>query len=102
MKMWTFEVPLQVYQGKAAWHYVLLPGDVAEAIEFRYGHLKRGWGSLPVRLTIGDSTISTSIFTDKKRGTFMLPMKASLRKSKELTVGMMVEITLEVAIDSGW
>lgn len=38
-----------------------------------------GWGSVRVRAVLGGSAWDTSIFPDAKSGTYLLPLKASIR-----------------------
>lgn len=60
--------------------------------------MKRGWGSLPVMATIGKTTWKTSIFPDKKRGAYLLPIKAEVRKKEEIEKDDMVALLLEVRL----
>ena len=56
--------------------------------------MSRGWGSLKVVATIGESRWSTSVFPSKDSG-WILPVKAAVRKAEGLGVGDAVEVTLE-------
>ncbi|MCH7604898.1 DUF1905 domain-containing protein [Patescibacteria group bacterium] len=63
-----------LYSGMAGWHFVTLPRKQSKEIEDLYsGILKRGWRSLQVTVIIGTTSWNTSIFPDKKSGTYMLP-----------------------------
>jgi hypothetical protein len=63
-----------LYPGMAGWHFVSLPKKPSAEIKTRFGLMKRGWGSLPVAVTIlrprsrqvGKTSFRTSIFPDKK------------------------------------
>lgn len=94
----TFEIneKLWVYPGKAAWHFITLPTDVGQEIDFYFGHQKKGWGSLPVHVTIGQTTWKTSIFPDKKSGSYVLPIKAAVREKESLQAERVVTLSLEV------
>jgi hypothetical protein len=85
-----------MYPGKAAWFFVNVPEKTSEEIEFYFAHEKRGWGSLPVHVTIGETTWKTSIFTDKKTATFLLPIKSEVRKKEEIKEGDVIQVTVEV------
>src|SRR5688572_28510801 len=69
-----------LYPSIAGWHFLSLPQKQSEEIKKTFAPLKRGWGSLPVHVTIGTTHWSTSIFPDKKSGTYLLPLKADVRK----------------------
>lgn len=46
--------------------------------------LAGGWGSLPVMATIGKTSWKTSIFPDKKSESYLLPLKAEVRKKEKI------------------
>jgi hypothetical protein len=58
--------------------------------------MKRGWGSLPVEVTVGKTTWRTSIFPDKKAGAYLFPLKASVRKKEGISEGDMITLVLEI------
>jgi hypothetical protein len=76
----------------AAWHFYIVPKKDSERIKDAYtnGGNKnsvrklRGWGSIPVTVTIGKTTWKTSIFPDKRSGSYLLPLKAEVRKKEGL------------------
>jgi hypothetical protein len=78
------------------WTFVSLPADVAERIRDAAGGVRRGFGSIRVRVTVGLTTWTTSIFPDGEHDTFVLPIKKAVRKAQKLDVGDTAEITLEV------
>lgn len=78
------------------WTFVSLPADEAEKIRDAAGGVRRGFGSIRVRATVGLTTWTTSIFPDGERDTFVLPVKKAVRKAQKLDVGDTVRVTLEV------
>lgn len=92
--MYTFSAKLWVYKGYAAWHFVTVPKKIGVAIKGETKGLKRGWGSVPVIVTIGKTEFKTSIFPDKVSGSYFLPVKASVRKSEDIEEGDMLTIVL--------
>ncbi len=77
-----------LYPGESAnWHFFTIPKKESSAIKEAFTGLTRGWGSLPVTVTIGKTTWTTSIFPDSKSGTFVLPLKAQIRKKEALYEG---------------
>lgn len=92
----SFKAKVQVFEGPAAWYYLMLPVNVAEEIEFFFAHLKLGWGSLPVEVTVGEITWKTSIFTVKKNNSFMLPLKLEIRKKEGINEGDLIKVTLKI------
>lgn len=82
--MYSFHTKIWVYPGPAAWHFASVPKTISAKIQKKFGMKTRGWGSLPVEVSLGKSKWETSIFPDKRSGTFLLPLKAAIRKAEEL------------------
>ena len=57
---------------------------------------RRGFGSSRVRVTVGASTWTTSIFPDSARGTYVLPIKRAIRNAERLDVGDIATVTVEL------
>ena len=93
---YRFRSELWRWQGDAAWHFVTLPADVSDDIEARTAHLSRGFGSVRVRVTVGATTWSTSVFPDSKLGAYLLPVKKDVRRAEDLEEGADVEIGLDL------
>ncbi len=85
-----------LYPGMAGWHFITIPQDVSEDITKQFKYLKRGWGSLPVKVTLGKTMWETSIFPDKKLKAYLLPIKAEIRKKEKIQSGDKVSIILEI------
>jgi hypothetical protein len=95
-RTFTVRAKIWLYPGMAGWHFVSLPKKTAKTITDRFSDEKRGWGSLPVTVTIGHSTWKTSIFPDTKEGTYLLPLKAVVRKKEHIKANDSISITLEI------
>jgi hypothetical protein len=85
-----------LYPGMAGWHFVSIPKAQSAKIKALFGAMKRGWGSLPVVATIGKTSWKTSIFPDKKTGTYLLPLKSDVRKKEKISVGDLVILGLDI------
>jgi hypothetical protein len=95
-KTYSFKATVWLYPGMAGWHFVTLPKDTRDDINFYFAHAKRGWGSLPVNVTIGKTTWKTSIFPDKKADSYLLPLKAEVRKKEIIKEGDSVKFSLVI------
>lgn len=84
---YEFNAPIWLYQGQGAWHFITLPIDNATHIRSLITGPRRGWGSVRVKVRIGSTTWSTSIFPYKEVNSFILPIKASVRKAEDLSLG---------------
>jgi hypothetical protein len=96
VKTFTIKAKVWVFAGKAAWSFVTLPKKDTEDIRFLFAHVKRGWGSLPVVVTVGKTTWKTSIFPDKDSRSYVLPLKAEVRKKENIKKGDMLSLSLEI------
>jgi hypothetical protein len=90
----TFTAPLWLWQGKGAWYFITLPQDEAMLVRMAAQGPRRGWGSLSVRATIGESVWNTSLFPDSKSRSYLLPVKAAVRKAEHLETGGETKVTL--------
>jgi hypothetical protein len=92
----NFTAKVWLYNGHSAWHFISLPKTLSAKIKKLFLGLERGWGSLPVKVTIGESEWRTSIFPDTKTKSYLLPLKAGIRKKENLKVGDKVKVSLEI------
>ncbi len=95
-RAFRFSAEVWIYPGETAWHFVSLPQDIADEIDDEPGPERRGFGSRRVEVTAGGTTWNTSIFPDRSRGTFLLPLKKDVRHREGIAVGDRVLITLVV------
>jgi Domain of unknown function (DUF1905) len=102
---YTLTTPLWLWttdKAPASWHFLTIAGQVADDIHATVlmrrmeGGPKRGWGSIKVRATIGDTSWETSIFPAKDLGGWLLPVKAAVRKAEGLIVGDAVTVTVSL------
>ena len=93
-----FEAELWIWDARRAdsWTFVTLPSDASEEIRDRDVGPRRGFGSLRVRVTIGGSSWTTSIFPDGARGGYVLPVKRAVRTSERLEAGDVAAVTVEL------
>ena len=94
--MHRFEAELWRWDGAAAWHFVTVPDDVSDEIEEATGPARRGFGSVRVQVTIGGSTWTTSVFPDKQRRAYLLPVKQAVRRAESLEAGDRARVALEL------
>ena len=95
-KTYFFQAKVWLYPGKAGWHFITVPSDITADIDYHFDHLKKGWGSLPVKVTVRNTTWETSIFPDKKSKSYLLPMKQEVRKKENVKEGDKLQLDLVV------
>lgn len=87
-----------VYPGMAAWRFLTLPKKESKLISKMFEGMKRGFGSLPVTVTIGKTSWKTSIFPDKKAGAYLLPLKAAVRKKENIKDLQIVKFQIQIHV----
>jgi hypothetical protein len=83
--------------GKASWYFMTLPAAVSREIKLvDAGPRRVGFGALRVEATIGGSTWQTSIFPSTPLKSYLLPVKATVRKAEKLVEGKAVALEIVV------
>lgn len=85
-----------LYPGMAGWHFVSLSKKNAQDIKNAFGKHAKGFGSLPVTVTIGKTSWDTSIFPDKRTETYLLPIKASARKAEGIFANERISFQIKI------
>ena len=84
------------YPGMDAWFFAYVDKKQAAVIREKHTRVKRGFGSIRVKVKLGKSVWDTSIFPDKHSGTYVLPLKAAVRRAEGIDAGDTVSFTLTV------
>lgn len=102
-RVYTCRAQVWVYTGAAAWHFVSIPVTTSRRIRKTHGASARGWGSLPVTVKVSGVEWRTSIFPDAKSGTYLLPLKADVRRRVGIRKGqtLILELTIATGIHRG-
>ena len=90
-----FSAALWRWQAQSGWFFVTLTED-ASALVGERPRPPRGFGSVRVRATVGETSWTTSVFPDSESGRYVLPVKKAVRTAEDLDEGDSVELTLEL------
>ncbi len=82
------------WRGPAPWFFVTIPEEESRDIKAISNFVTYGWGVIPVRVRIGKTEFTTSLFPKDDR--YLVPVKASVRKAENIEEGDEVTIRLEV------
>lgn len=82
------------WRGPAPFYFVAIPPEESDDIKAIANSVTYGWGVIPVKVQIGDTEWTTSLFP--KDGLYLVPIKAIIRKAEKLDEGDMVDIHLEI------
>jgi hypothetical protein len=90
----AFTGPIWCWKGPAPWYFVTVPAEQCHELKAIAGAVTYGWGMIPVRVRLGASTWTTSLWP--KDGQYIVPIKASVRKAERLAEGDTVTVELDV------
>jgi hypothetical protein len=94
-----------LYPGMSGWHFANVDKKQSATLKEKYlsacnaqagGRGSRGFGSIPVEVTLGKTKWETSIFPDKQSGTYVLPLKAKVRKDEGVFADDKINFTFTV------
>jgi Domain of unknown function (DUF1905) len=95
-----FEAELWRWQAATgtAWIFVTLPLEVSEEIREARSMAgpQRGFGSVRVEVSMGNTTWRTSVFPDKDSGCYVLPVKKAVRTTEDLEVDDTVSVKVRL------
>jgi hypothetical protein len=94
---YEFRAEVWLYTGQGAWHFVTLPPELGEGLRRMRGG-PNGWGSIPVTAVVGETSWRTSLFPDAKSGSFLLPLKAEVRRREDIQPGQTRQFSVELEL----
>ena len=89
-----FSGDLWYWRGPAPFYFVTVPETECEILRDVSKWVTYGWGMVPVRAQVGETTWTTSLFP--KEGGYIVPVKASVRRAEGLEEGSRITLRLEV------
>ena len=92
----TFAGDMFEWRGPSPFYFVRVPDEDAVRIREGASMVTYGWGVIPVTVSIGATTATTSLFP--KDGGYLVPIKNSVRLPEELSVGDIVDVTLAITV----
>ncbi len=91
-----FSGQIWFWKGPSPFHFVTVPEDLCDALDATAGLVSYGWGMIPVRLRIGGTDWTTSLWP--KDGGYIVPLKADVRRAEGLELGATTTIRLVVDV----
>lgn len=86
--------PVFEWRGPAPFHFVKIPIDQSSLIKSEASLLSYGWGVIPIHGQVGRTNFTTSLIP--KDGSYLIPIKDSVRKSEQLELDDEVEISFNL------
>lgn len=81
---------------QGAWHMAHVEKKQSALIKGRYKGPRRGFGGIRVKVKLGKTEWETSIFPDSRSDTYILPLKASVRRAEGIAQGDRITFTLKI------
>ncbi len=82
------------WRGPSPFHFIRVPDDAALDIRDLAPLVTYGWGVIPATVTIGGTSVTTSLFP--KDGGYIVPVKNALRLPEKIALGDVVDVTLTI------
>lgn len=106
MLEYSFRARVWKYKGTAGWHFVTLPKMLSKKIRRNHGLSEEGWGRLKATAKTGTSKWDTAIWFDTRAGSYLLPLKAAVRKGEGIKTDAQISVVLKLraedSILKGW
>jgi len=93
---YKFTAKLWAYGGPNSWYFISMPVNLAEEIRENLRSAEEGWGRLKATAKIGSAEWKTAIWFDTKMKTYLLPVKAEIRKKEQMEPGQDIGISIWV------
>ena len=94
---YVFEAELWEWSGKGSWHFMTVPVDVSGIIKMSLDR-RAGFGSVRVEADLSGIYWKTSLFPAARSGSFLLPVKADVRRRAGLKTGSIYAVALSVIV----
>ena len=88
----AFEATVIYWRGPSPFFFAPLPALQATQVREILRAVTYGWGMVPVEARIAEAAFTTSLFP--KDETYLLPIKAAVRRQAEITAGDTIRIDL--------
>ena len=84
------------WRGPAPHHFVTVPEEESADLQAASAFVTYGWGMIPVRVTLGETSWTTSLWP--KDGGYIVPLKLAVRRAESIGVGDTVTVRLTVDV----
>lgn len=91
---YRFSATVWQHNGPGGWFFVSMPVEMSAEIRAHLQWQEEGWGRLKAKAGIGKSQWDTAIWFDTKRKTYLLPLKADIRKRENLKADVEIDVAI--------
>jgi Domain of unknown function (DUF1905) len=91
----SFTAEIIEWRGPAPYYFAPIPVQQSHEIKDVASQVTYGWGVIPASVTIGETTLTTSLFP--KDGGYLLPIKVAMQRAEDIGLGDV--ISAKILID---
>ena len=91
----TIKARIWEWEGKGSWHFITIEKEQGILIKNDWHWPRKGFGSIPVKVSLGKSIWKTSVFPEK-RGAYLLPLKRAIRDKEGVKLGDTITVSIQV------
>ena len=91
-----FRGEVVAWRGPAPYHFVAVPDPASREIAEVASLVTYGWGAIPARVRIGETTWTTSLFP--RNGGYLLPLRDRVREGEGIELGDTVTVEMSMTI----
>jgi hypothetical protein len=93
-----YDFSAQVWKspGMGGWVFVSLPKELAHEIRQNLAWQEEGWGRMQAKAEIKSLAWETAIWFDKKKDTYLLPLKVEIRKKAQVKLGDIISLSITI------
>ncbi len=81
---------------QGGWFFVSLPKEISEEIRENLKWQEEGWGRMKTSAKIKKIEWDTAIWFDKKANTYLLPIKANIRKKINVKLDDLITVSISI------
>ncbi len=81
---------------QGGWQFISLPNDISKEIRESLKWQEEGWGRMKATARIKEIDWETAIWFDKKADTYLLPIKADIRKKATIKLDDLVKVSISI------
>lgn len=93
---YSFTAKVWQHNSTGGWYFVSLPKEMAKEIRSQLKCQEEGWGRLKAKAELKTIQWETAIWFDTKADTYILPLKADIRKKGNIRLHDSLEITVYI------
>lgn len=93
---YSFTAEMWKHSSPGGWYFISLPEFISKEIREHLGWQEEGWGRMKVIAKINQIEWETAIWFDTKRETYLLPVKADVRKKTNIKINEKVEVIIRI------